>query len=168
MNIRSSHSAARPMTAAQQQQPQQPPAQEQPPASEPNDAFYTPFSDALEITVPLYTAAVAGSSGMLIGTITGGVIGGLLTGGPGGAALGTVLGFAGGTAGGGYLGYMGGAALMRMAGDMGEDHNPANPEKGRAIGQAIAGGAVTMFTGSPIATALIVGGSAMYAQHQAG
>lgn len=159
------------MTAAQQQQPQQPqqpPAQEQPPATEPNDAFYTSFSGALEKTVPLYTATVGAGTGMAIGAVTGGVIGGLMTGGPGGAALGTVLGFAGGTVGGGYLGYQGGAALMRMAGDLGEAHNPENPEKGKAIGQAIAGGAVTLLTGSPVATALIVGGSAIYAQHQAG
>ena len=171
MNIQSSHLAARPMAVAQQQQPQQPqqpPAQEQPPASEPNDAFYSSFSGALETAVPFYTAAVAAGTGMFIGGVTGGVIGGLLTGGPGGAALGTVLGFAGGTVGGGYLGYQGGAALMQMAGDLGEAHNTENPEKSRAIGQAVVGGAVTLFTGSPVATAVIVGGSAIYALHQAG
>lgn len=156
------------VTQQQPQQPQQPPAQDQPPAGEPSDAFYTSFSGALEKTVPMYTAAVAGGIGMVIGAATGGVIGGLMTGGTGGAVLGTLLGFAGGTVGGGYLGYQGGAALMRMAGDLGEAHNPENRAKGKAIGQAMAGGAVTLLTGSPIATAIIVGGSAIYAQHQAG
>lgn len=74
---------------------------------------------------------------------------------------------AGGLFGGGYAGYNLGSMAMEASGDMGAAHNSANPAKGRAVGQAIAGGAITLFTGSPVATALIVGGSALYASSQA-
>jgi hypothetical protein len=165
MNIQSTQSrmvALRP-NSQQQQPPSQPPAQQDP--TPPADNFDVNFSGALETVVPIYTAyAVAGWGA------TGGAIGGAIVGGIVGGGVGAFVGGLAGFAGGGYLGIKGGRDLgqwaMQKSGDVGAAHNPENPAQGKAIGQAIAGGAITFFTGSPLMTAVVVGGSAAYAAHK--
>ena len=159
-------------SAHKQQQPStQTPAQQQP--TPPKDSFDVNLSSALETTVPLYTSfvgsAVGVTTGMVGGAVAAGVVGALI-----GGRAGTLIGaFVGGTVGIVSVGYVGsklgkkfGSWAMERSGEIGANHNPANPTKGKATGQAIAGGAITFMTGSPLMTALVVGGSAAYAAHK--
>lgn len=166
MNIRTT--SPRLAVAAAPAQGQQPPAQ-QPPAEQqpapPVDAFATNFSSALETSVPIYTAAAGVGWGAVGGTIAGTVVGGIV-GSAGGAAIGGLVGLVGGGLLGAKSGHSFGKWAMKKSGDLGAAHNPENPQQGKAIGQAVAGGAITFLSGSPVMTALVVGGSALYATHK--
>lgn len=165
MNIQSTR--ARMVALQTGAQPQHPPSQ--PPAQQdqgqPRDSFKVHFSNALETTVPLYTSFALGAWGGVGGLVGGAVIGGVV-GGWVGAGLG---GLAGGL-GAGYLGKEAGAKFgrwaMQRSGDIGASHTPENPSQGKAVGQTVAASAITFFTGTPAMTALVVGGSALYAAHQ--
>jgi hypothetical protein len=166
MNIQSTQPkmvASRPN--GQQQSPTQPPAQQDP--APPADSFDVNFSGALETSLPIYTAFAGAGWGATGGFVGGAVVGGIVGGGAG-AFVGSLVGVAGG----GYLGMRSGSSFgrwaMQRSGDVGAAHNPENPAQGKAIGQAIAAGTITFFTGSPLMTAVVVGGSAAYAAHKTG
>ena len=127
--------------------------------------FEASFSRALETAVPVYTGLVAGVGAGYGGLFAGAALGAIV-GGVGGAVVGSLAGGAVGSYVGFRQGMKFGAWAMTESGRIGAAHNPENPTQGKAVGQALAGGAITLLTGTPLMTAAVVGGSAAYAAHK--
>ena len=168
MNIKTSNPNSPTLQVRPKPQPEPKASSQAPSTPENKDVFYSSLSEALELTVPGYSAGigilVGGGLGVTAGTMVGlafNALTGTNTIVPplAGLAVGLTMGVRTGYTIGSDLGE----AIIQGAGQFGESHNTENPAKGRAIAQALTGTAVTLLTLNPQGTALIVGGSAAYA-----